>query len=103
MTFNEYKPLALNKICNWKQGSTKNYYPRRTPPYLQYGERGSFGTSQFNGDALYTRNIDGKSEYEILSTLQEMVMAIIAYKTKGLQGDQIATALAVGFPGQLKN
>ena len=30
-------------------------------------------------------------------------MAIIAYKTKGLQGDQIATALAVGFSRQIKN
>jgi len=43
-----------------------------------------------------------ESEHEILSNLQEMVMAATAYKAKDMKGSHIATALACGFTGQLK-
>ena len=46
--------------------------------------------------------IDGKSEHEILCTLQEM-MAVTAYKAKDMKGSHIATDLACGFTGQLKS
>jgi len=36
--------------------------------------------NHFDGQSVYTWNIDGKSEHEILNTLQEMTMACIAYK-----------------------
>jgi len=81
----------------------RNYYPRPTPPDIQYEERGSFTTSQFGGQSVHQWNIDGKSEYEILSNLQEMTMALSAYKAHKLTNSQAATALVVGFSGQLKS
>ena len=48
-TFEEPSPSAINKIRNWTSGGTRNYYPRPTPPDIQYEERGSFTTSQFGG------------------------------------------------------
>ena len=68
-TFEDDSPLAINKIRNWTQGTTRNYYPWPTAPDIQYEERGSFTTSHFSGDSVYQWNIDGKSEHEILSTL----------------------------------
>ena len=59
--FEDSSPPAINKIKNWHQGSTRNYYPRPTLPDLQCEERGSFATSQFSGDAIYQWNIDEKS------------------------------------------
>jgi len=102
-TFEEPSPSAINKIRNWTSGSARNYYPRPTPPDLQYEERGSFTISQFSGESVHQWNIDGKSEHEILSTLQEMTMALSAYKARKLTNAQAATALVVGFLGQLKS
>jgi len=102
-TFDNPSPSAINKIRNWTHGSTRNYYPRPTPPDIQYEQRGSFLTSQFNGQIVHQWKIDGKSEHEILSALQEMTMALSAYKGHELTNSQAATALVVGFLGQLKS
>jgi len=67
--FDDPPPSAINNIRNWTSGSTHNYYPRPTPPDIQYKERGSFTTSQFGGQSVHQWNIDGKSEHEIFSTL----------------------------------
>ena len=80
--FEDSSPLAINKLRNWTQGNTRNYYPRPTPPDLQYEECGIFTTSHFNGESVCQWNIDGKSEHEILGTLQEMTMAVSADKAK---------------------
>jgi len=42
-------------------------------------------------------NINGKSEHEILNTLQEMTMAMTAYKTRGLGSRNQAIAIISGF------
>ena len=94
--FEEPSPLAIIKIRNWTQGNTKNYYPMPTLPDLQYEERGSFASSHFNGESVYQRNIDGKFEHEILSTMQEMTMALSTYKAKKFTNSQAATALVIG-------
>ena len=39
----------------------------------------------------------------MLSTLQEMTMAVFAYKAKRYSGAQATIALAIGFAGQMKN
>jgi len=62
----------------------RNYYSRPSPPDLQYEERGTFSMNHFDGQSVYTWNLDGKSEHEILNTLQEMTMAITAYKARRL-------------------
>ena len=41
----------------------------------------------------------GKSEHEILSTLQELWMAFQAYKTQGVTNAHAVVALVVGFTG----
>ena len=43
--FEELAPFAINKIRNWTQDNTRNYYPRPTPPDLQYEQRGNFTSS----------------------------------------------------------
>jgi len=74
-TFEESGPLTINKLHQWKQGNTRNYYPKPTPPDIQFEERRPFASSSFDGKALYQWNIDGKSEHEILLTLQKIWMA----------------------------
>lgn len=88
---------------NWKLPDTRNYYSRPTPPDIQYEERSKFQTSKYDGKSLYEWNIDGKAEYEILNTLQEMGMARLAYKIRNADEKTIATLLVSGFTGQLKN
>ena len=78
--FEDSSPPAINKIRNWNQGSTRNYYPRPTHLDLQYEERGSFTTFHFSGHSIYQWNIDRKSEHEILSTL--LTMTASPYKAK---------------------
>jgi len=51
----------------------------------------------FDGDPLYTWNIDGKLEHEVLSILQEMTMVMEAYKARGLTNRQSAIGIIQGF------
>ncbi|KAI5664770.1 hypothetical protein M9H77_24093 [Catharanthus roseus] len=85
----------------WKTADTRNYYPRPTPPDIQYEERAKFHTAHYDGNSITNWNIDGKSEYEILNTLQEMGMAKIAYKVHNIPEQQAAMFLIAGFTGQL--
>lgn len=48
---------------NWNSSETRNYYPRPTPPDIQYEERSKFHTSKYNGSSLINWNIDGKRKY----------------------------------------
>ncbi|KAI5343746.1 hypothetical protein L3X38_011622 [Prunus dulcis] len=59
---------------------TKNWYPKPTPPDVQFKERTQ---SQFSvsSDKLYEWNIDGLSEQEILNKLQHMSMVANSYAT----------------------
>jgi len=68
-TFEDDKVLALNKINYGNKSIMRNYYSRPSPPDLQYEERGTFSIDHFDGQSVYTWNIDGKSEHEILNTL----------------------------------
>jgi len=67
--FDDEEPLAINKIRHWSPSTPRNFYPRPTPPDLQYEERGSVASASFDRHFIHTWNIDGKSEHEILSTL----------------------------------
>jgi len=101
-TFEEEPSLALNKINYGNKSTMRNYYNRPSLPDLQYEERGTFSMNHFDGQLVYTWNLDGKLEHEILNTLQEMTMAMVAYKTKGLDPRTQAIACINGFQGQLK-
>ena len=91
--FEDENPLAINKISYENTSATRNYYTKPTPPDLQFEERGTFATNHFDGQSIYTWNIDGKAEHELLSTLQEMTMAMTAYRTKGLDSKTQAIAI----------
>jgi len=78
----------------------RNYYTRPSPPDLQYEEQCTFSMNHFDEQSVYTWNLDGKSEHEILNTLQEMTMT--AYKTRGLDQRTQAIAVINRFQGQLK-
>jgi len=58
--------------------------------------------NHFDGQSVYTWNIDGKSEHEILNTLQEITMVCIAYKALRLDPRDQAVGIIQGFQGQLK-
>ena len=100
--FEDENPLEINKIKYENTSATRNYYTKPTPPDLQFEERGTFATNHFDGQSIYTWNIDGKAEHELLSTLQEMTMAVTTYRTKGLDSKTQAIAIINGFQGQLK-
>jgi len=93
----EESSLAINKIRYENTSATRNYYTKPTPPDLQFEERGTFATNHFDSQSIYTWNIDGKAEHELLSTLQEMTMAMTAYRTKGLDARTQAIAIINGF------
>ncbi|KAK9734444.1 hypothetical protein RND81_04G140200 [Saponaria officinalis] len=73
------------------------------PPDIQYEERSKFTAHTFSPNVIHEWNIDGKSEYEILNTLQEMGMATTAYKLRENNEQIVFSILISGFTGQLKN
>jgi len=101
-TFEDEQELTLNKINYGNKSTMRNFYSRPSPPDLQYEERGTFTMNHFDGQSVYTWNIDGKSEHEILNTLQEMTMACIAYKALCLDPRDQVVGIIQGFQGQLK-
>jgi len=101
-TFEDEQELSINKINYGNKSTMRNYYSRPSPPDLQYEERGTFSMNHFDGQSVYTWNIDGKSKHEILNTLQEMTMVCIAYKARCFDPRDQAVGLIQDFQGQLK-
>jgi len=52
---------------------------------MQFEERGTLSMNHFGGQSVYNWNIDGKSEYEILNTLQEMGNFCEAFRVTTIQ------------------
>ena len=80
----------------------KNWYPKPTPPDLQFEERHTFVNSSYSPALIYERNIDGMSEYEIINLLHEMTLRTTVYKNHGKSDHQIAHLIVTSFTGQLK-
>ena len=80
----------------------KNWYPKLTPPDLQFEERHTYVNSSYSLDLIYEWNIDGMSEYEIINLLHEMTLLTNVYKNHGKQDHQIAHLIVTDFTGQLK-
>ena len=77
-----------------------NYYPRPTPPDIQFEERFPL-RSIYNNKSIYEWNIDDISEHEILNIVQEMLMASTTYSTDN-DDHTIIQYLIAGFIGQLR-
>ena len=89
----------INKIKIWHQ-RTKIFYPRPTPPDLQFEERKP-QRNMYSNDFIYDWNIDGLSEYEIFNVLRQMTMASTTYLTDG-DDHNVVQLILVGFSGTLK-
>ncbi|KAL3533405.1 hypothetical protein ACH5RR_006926 [Cinchona calisaya] len=88
---------------SWKK-SNKFYYPRATHPDVLLYEQPNVIQNSYNANNSYEWNIDGVSEYNITSKLQQMTMVATAYKTSHNCIDQLmAHILVAGFTGQLKS
>jgi hypothetical protein len=73
--------------------TTRNWYPRPTPPDIQFEERDLGIKVTYTLDALYEWNINGLCEYEILNVLHEMLMVVNVYKTACKTDHQVANYL----------
>nr|KJB66148.1 hypothetical protein B456_010G130200 [Gossypium raimondii] len=89
----------INKMV-WKEPK-RLYYPKITAPNLNIEEKPVF-QNKYNANTNYEWNIDGMSEYSILSLLQQMKMVKNVYKTQNQnrlisdeQGREIQDAVAI--------
>ncbi|QHN82230.1 uncharacterized protein DS421_20g693950 [Arachis hypogaea] len=97
-------PILTNSLTKWK-GLTKPSaygYNRVSAPDLALEER-ELGFVSFNANNVYEWNIDGKTEYNIMSMLQHMTMVGTAYQAAHETSEEaIANVIVSGFSGQLK-
>ncbi|CAL9028495.1 unnamed protein product, partial [Prunus brigantina] len=89
---NKINPISL----------TKNWYPKPTPPDIQFEERNNLSQFSVSSDKLYEWNIDGLSEQEIMNKLTHMSMVANSYITNhSLRQSEIVPLLETGFTGTL--
>ncbi|XLS44964.1 hypothetical protein HN51_001829, partial [Arachis hypogaea] len=97
-------PILTNSLTKWK-GLTKpstHGYKRVSTPDLALEER-ELGFVSFNANNVYEWNIDGKTEYNIMSMLQHMTMVGTAYQAAHDTSEEaIANVIVSCFSGQLK-
>jgi hypothetical protein len=97
----------LQRITNKKPNPTtftKNWYPRPTPPDMQFEERSFQHQFSVFADKLYEWNIDGLSEQEVLNKLSHLTMVANSYMTNHqLNHPEIIDLLVIGFSGKLKS
>ena len=97
----------LQRITNKKPNPTsftKNWYPKPTPPDMQFEERNFQHQFSVSADNLYEWNIDGLSEQEVLNQLSHLSMVINIYLTNHqLTHVEIINLLVTGFSGKLKS
>ncbi|KAK3204833.1 hypothetical protein Dsin_018879 [Dipteronia sinensis] len=80
--------------------NTKPYYPRPTPPDLQYEETVPYRA--YTSNTCYQFNIDGLSEYQTMTVLRQMhTIGYIYIKKQNMTHADAVTSLATSFEGQL--
>ena len=98
-----YNQIISKDINNLEAFKTRNYYPRPTFPDMQFEERNQYTQASYTSGTIYEWNIDGMTEYNILTKLQEMTMVSTAYKLNNRLSNRVVTqTLVVGFTSQLK-
>ena len=75
-----HNQTVLKSINNLEAIKTRNYYFRPTFPYMQFEERNQYSQASYTSATIYEWNIDGMTEYNILTKLQGMTMVSTAYK-----------------------
>ena len=98
-----HNQAVLSNINNLEAFKTRNFYPRPTFPDMQFEERNQYTQASYTSGTIYELNIDGMTEYNILTKFQEMTMVSIAYKLNNRLPDHaVAQTIVAGFTGQLK-
>ncbi|KAK2991024.1 hypothetical protein RJ640_018019 [Escallonia rubra] len=83
----------------------RNYYTRPTPVDMQLEEKNFSNPSSFNGSSIYEWNLDGMTDYQVITLLQHMLMAANSARNRNLGESEavIARYLIAGFTGQLRD
>ena len=102
--FEEPHNQTISKsINNPKAFKTRNYYLRPTFPDMQFEKRNHYTQASYTSGTIYGWNMDGMTEYNILTKLQEMTMVSTTYKLNNRLPDHaVAQTIVAGFIGQLK-
>jgi hypothetical protein len=99
--------LELNRIHKPKfppTSLTKNWYPRPTPPDIQFKERSFQSQFAVFANKLYDWYIDGLAEQQILDKLTHMTMVSNSYAMNhDLSQLEIVDLLVSGFTGTLQS
>ncbi|KAK2975741.1 hypothetical protein RJ640_022747 [Escallonia rubra] len=106
----EIEPDKLEKQFISAIGATnsrpplRNYYTRPTPVDMQLEEKNFSNPSSFNGSSIYEWNLDGMTDYQVITLLQHMLMAANSARNRNLGESEavIARYLIAGFTGQLR-
>ncbi|KAK2988674.1 hypothetical protein RJ640_012710 [Escallonia rubra] len=106
----EIEPDKLEKQFITAIGATnsrpplRNYYTRPTPIDMQLEENNFSNPSSFNGSSIYEWNLDGMTDYQVITLLQHMLMAANSARNRnpGESEAVIARYLIAGFTGQLR-
>ncbi|KAK2971280.1 hypothetical protein RJ640_001306 [Escallonia rubra] len=106
----EIEPDKLEKQFITAIGATnsrpplRNYYTRTTPVDMQLEEKNFSIPSSFNGSSIYEWNLDGMTDYQVITLLQHMLMAANSAHNRNLGESEavIARYLIAGFTGQLR-
>ena len=64
-----HNQTVLKIINNLEVSRTRNYYPRSTFSNMQFEERNQYTQTSYTSGTIYERNIDGITEYNILTKL----------------------------------
>jgi hypothetical protein len=92
--------LELNMIHKPKfppASLTKNWYPKPTPPDIQFEKRNFQSQFAVSAGKLYEWNIDGLSKQQILDKLIHMIMVSNSYATNhGLSQPEVIDLLVSG-------
>lgn len=87
---------------NWRKPQ-KIYYPRASTPDLLLEESPLIQQKKYNANSICEWNIDGMSDYNIITILQQMIMVNNAYRVKLNSLDEVVThLLIVGLTDSLK-
>lgn len=78
------------------------YYPRPTPASILFEENVINPALSYDNKSIYERNIDGQSEYQILTTLHNMLMYSTICQIADNLDRQIFEFIIAGFSGKLK-
>ena len=80
--------LEVNKLRYYPK--LRNYYSRPSPGMLLYEETPLFSSSMsYNGKCIYEWNIDGLTEYQIITVLHNMLMYATICRTSNNTDQQI--------------